>query len=108
MLGRVEVIGVHPVPAEKPVHLIEIEVEQSGERFDFGDVTQEVSDQPHENWQVAYDERELKSSDGKSRFAFFFHHLDLEKALITSFGSVKLPPVTPVPSHLNEVEYEAP
>lgn len=108
MTSRVKIIGVHPVPADESVHLIEIEVEESTGPFDFGAVTQETPDQPCENWQVAYDERELNSVDGKVRFAFFFHYLDPGKPLRTSYGSVKLPAVSPIPLHLSEIEYEAP
>ena len=108
MRGQVKIVGVHPVPAEEPIHLIEIEIEEPADAFEFGAVTQAKPGVPRENWQVAYDERKLASADGKTRFAFFFHYLDLEKALITSHGSVKLPPVSPIPAHLRGVEYEAP
>lgn len=108
MATEVEIIGVHRVPVDASVYLIEIEVDQSVESFDFGEVTQEIPGQPTENWQVAYDERELRSGEGKVRFAFFFHDLDPGKPLRTSYGSVKVPAVSPIPPHLREIEYEAP
>jgi hypothetical protein len=102
------IIGVHPVLAEEPVHLIEIEVTGDVAAFDFGEVTQELSDQPRENWQVAYDERELGRNSASIRFAFFFHYLDLTKPLLTPFGPVSLPGERPVPSHLRSLKYEQP
>jgi hypothetical protein len=108
MPNRVEIIGVHPVAADEPVHLIEIEIEESSDPFDFGAVTQEIPGRPSANWQVAYDERELGRAGGRVRFAFFFHYLDPKKPLRTSFGAVNLARATPMPAHLDGIEYEAP
>ena len=96
------VIGIHPITADEPVHLVELEVD--ADDFDFGEVTQETPGQPHSNWQVAYDEREL----GANRFAFFFHYLDLSRPLLTPIGPLPLPPESPVPEHLQDIEYEQP
>jgi hypothetical protein len=108
MADRVTVMGVHPKETNEPVHLIEIEIEGAADQFDFGDITQEDPDRPRENWQAAYDERDLGQSNGRRRFAFFFHYLDLDKPLLTSFGPVGLPEPTPMPAHLQAIEYEAP
>jgi hypothetical protein len=105
-MRRIRVLGVHPIAAREPVHLIEIEV-QGADDFDFGQVTEGMPDQPKENWQVAYDEREI-ASEGAKRFAFFFHHLDFGAQLETPFGPVSLPAATPIPSHLNTITYEEP
>lgn len=45
---------------------------------------------------------------GQSRFAFFFHHLDTTKPLVSPTGLLALPPETPVPEHLQNVDYEPP
>lgn len=78
MVSRARVIGIHPVAADEPVHLVELEVEGSTDDFDFGDVTQEVLGQPRSNWQAAYDERAI----GENRFAF----LDTAKPLLSPAG----------------------
>jgi len=102
MSAKARIIGVHPVAvSDEPVHLIEIEVDHGLDDFDFGDVTQELSDKPRGNWQVAYDEREI----GKNRFAFFFHFLDIAKPLLSSAGPLELPPESPLPEHLRGLEY---
>ena len=56
------VVGVHPIVADEPVHLVELAIEGSAEGFDFGDITQEVPGQPLSNWQAVYDEREVGHS----------------------------------------------
>jgi hypothetical protein len=107
MTPQAKIIGVHPVDSEEPVHLIELLVEGDVEDFDFGEVTQEVAGQPRMNWQAAYDERVLEESEGKARFAFFFHYLDLEKPLLTSFGSLAIPKTTNVAAHLQDIQYHS-
>jgi hypothetical protein len=108
MSNRVRVLGVHPVEAEEPVHLAEVEVIGRIEDFDFGEVTQEVAGQPRSNWQAVYDERELARTDASARFAFFFHYLGLAKPLLTPFGGIGLPGPSPIPVHLKGIEYEQP
>jgi hypothetical protein len=108
MANMVRIVGIHPVPADQPVHLIEIELTGDVHAFDFGEVTQELAEQPRENWQVAYDEREVGQDADHVRFAFFFHYLDLEKPLLTSFGAVWLPAESRIPEHLQRMEYQQP
>lgn len=97
--------GVHPIDAPHPCCLIEIELPEYMS-FDWGMVTQEMPDLPRSDWQVAWDERFL--NEQKTRWAFFFHYLDLEKPLITPVGVVMLPPPTPLPNHLAGIRYEPP
>jgi hypothetical protein len=106
MATQAKVIGVHPVEADEPVHLIELLVEGDVDYFDIGEVTQEVPGQPKSNWQAPYDERLLEESKQKTRFAFFFHYLDLEKPLLTPAGTLSVPQATKAPEHLKEIEYE--
>jgi hypothetical protein len=71
-------------------------------------VTQEVAGQPKMNWQAPYDERLLEESEGKARYAFFFHYLDLKKPLLTSAGSIALPKPTKAPPRFQDIVYESP
>jgi hypothetical protein len=98
------VIGVHPVLADEPVHLIELEVDRGVDDFDWEQVTQEVPDTPRSDWQAVYDEQEI----GENRFAFFFHHLDMTRPLLSAAGPLSLPPESPVPEHLRDIRYETP
>lgn len=102
---RFTIRGVHPVEATEPCHLIEAELKDA-EDFDWGEVTQEDASQPRDNWQVAYDEQPL--DDDERYWAFFFHHLDLAKPLLTPAGPIQLPAPTPSPEHLDHIEYMEP
>lgn len=108
MATQAMIIGVHPIVAVEPVHLVELLVEGSVDDFDIGEVTQEVSGQPKSNWQAPYDERVLEESKQKARYAFFFHYLDFEKPLLTPAGAVPVPKATKAPAHLEDIEYESP
>jgi hypothetical protein len=108
MTTQVKIIGVHPVEADEPVHLIELLVEGDADTFDIGEVFQEVAGQPKSNWQAPYNERVLEERDGKIRYAFFFHYLDFQKPLLTPAGSVPLPKPTKKPAHLKDIMYESP
>jgi hypothetical protein len=96
--------GVHPVAANEPCHLLEAELDAGD--FDWGSVTQAIPGEPESNWQVPWDERPL--DDEKRRWAFFFHYLDFNKPLSTPDGDVPLPPPTPIPQHLANIDYESP
>jgi hypothetical protein len=108
MAIHAKVIGVHAVEADEPVHLIELLVEGDTDGFDIGEVTQETPGQPKSNWQVPYAERVLEESEGRTRFAFFFHYLDFERPLLTPAGPLSVPPASNVPAHLKDIEYESP
>jgi hypothetical protein len=123
---KVEVIGVYPIEASDPVHLVELIIRDSDGKFSFYDITQEVPGQPKDNWQVPYDEKIL-NADGTSiksdpffnqdteddwlgdvRIIFFFHYLNPESLMKTPFGDVVLPPESDKPDRLDFVKYEAP
>jgi hypothetical protein len=108
MTTQATIIGIHPVEADEPVHLIELLVEGDVDGFDIGEVTQETVGQPKMNWQVPYDDRLREESEGKSRYVFFFHYLDLMAPLLTPAGSLPLPRPTKIPAHLRDIEYESP
>jgi hypothetical protein len=69
-------------------------------------VTQKVPGTPREDWQAPYDEQKL--DDLGTRWAFFFHFLDLKVPLTTTVGELILPEPTPMPKHLAEIKYELP
>jgi hypothetical protein len=95
--------GLHPIEAPGPCYLFEVGLSDPNS-FDWGSVTQEISGQPSSNWQVAWDERQLD----ETRWAFFFHYLDLTKPLLTSRGTIQLPDPTPLPTRLEMIKYEPP
>jgi hypothetical protein len=125
-MPQIEIIGVYPIEADEPVHLIELRVRGAGRVFDIGEFTQEDSERPRDNWQVPYDEQILSASGdevladgyraskrpelwrGDMRLAFFFHYLDFEQPLRTPFGEVSLPTETELPQRLAMIEYEQP
>ena len=108
MATQAKILGVHPVEADEPVHLIELLLEGDVEDFDIGEVTQEVAGQSKMNWQAPYDDRILEESESMARYAFFFHYLDLKKPLRTSTGSLPMPQPSKAPAHLQDMEYESP
>jgi hypothetical protein len=106
---RVKVLGVYPVEATEPVHLVEISIEGGdADAFDVGEVTQEMADTPRISWQAPYDDQVISESDGKARMVFFFHYLDLSKPLTTPAGPLALPAPKKMPRRLKDIAYEAP
>jgi hypothetical protein len=102
------------------VVLIEALVKDRDDRFDVAHFGQSQGDKLAANDQVAYDEIFL-SDDGTSviargqrevgagdlRIAFFLHFYQDTRPLLTSYGSVPLPPKTPMPQRLSAItKYE--
>lgn len=108
MSDSIRIIGIHPVAAGEPCHLVEIELPRSCEAFDFELVTQEQPGQPRQNWQAAYDEQYLGQSASGQRWSFFFHYMDFERPLLTPRGPLTLQASSPLRSHLARIRYEAP
>lgn len=105
----IRILGVHPLKAEEPVWLVEVEIDEKFEEIDWGSITQPNPRQDQSYWQVPYDERTLgKAANGKERAAFFFHYLELDRPLESAYGQLMLPPPTSVPDHLRFMSYEAP
>lgn len=88
------------------LYVLEIFIDDQIEDLNWSEVTQEIPDQPKENWQVPYDEQLL--DDTGRRWAFFFHFMDWRKPLLTSFGPITLPKPTELPRHLSFMKYESP
>ncbi len=105
-MAAARIVGVHPVPAPEPVHLVEIELDPSAVSIDFGSITQSQPDRDSSYWQVAYDERPIPGSPG--RWCFFFHYLDLTRPFESTLGDLPIPPETPVPDRLQLIRYEEP
>ena len=62
--GYVEVVGVYPVRAAEPCHLIELMMRGVGPGFDFGSISQPIPSTPSSLWQVPWGEV-LLDKDGK-------------------------------------------
>jgi len=125
-MPQIRVIGIYPVEADEPVHLIEVSVLGAQGIFDLGNITQEIPEKPRDNWQVPYMEQILSVSgdevladdyeasmrpdlwQGNVRLVFFFHYLDFERPLQTPFGLVQLPAESELPDRLSMIEYEQP
>lgn len=101
-----KIVGVHPIVGSQPCCLTEVEIGDGSGAFDRGAVTQEDTTIPRGNWQVAYDETRL--NDEATRWAFFFHYLDLSKPLRISVGSLAIPAPSPLPEHLRHLRYVEP
>jgi hypothetical protein len=124
--GQVEVVGVYPVRAAEPCHLIELMMRGVGPGFDFGSISQPVPGTPSSNWQVPWGEvlldkdgQEVLASSaelsdrpeqlaGDLRVAFFMHYLDEQRPLKSPFGDICLPKPIARPKRLKAVRYEQP
>jgi hypothetical protein len=100
------VIGIHPIEARQPVHLVEVEAQLDDMPIVWESITQPLADKEQSYWQVPYDE--LKVPDVTWRWCFLFHFLDLARPLASHVGDLELPAPTPVPEHLRFVRYEEP
>mgnify|MGYP006927344278 FL=1 len=121
-----KVIGIYPIKAREPVHLIEIQINDSPGAFDISKFTQEMPNTPSSDWQVPLDECFLDKSGknvianwliarskpelwvGTVRMAFFFHYLDLSQPLMTPFGCTRLPRQSKLPRRLSAIKYRPP
>ena len=77
-MSMVRVLGVHPIAAQEPVHLVEIEVIGVASEVDWGSFTQPMPGSSRDDWQAPYDERPVPAHPG--RWCFFFHYLDPKPA----------------------------
>ena len=98
-----DIHGLHPVEGTECCYLIEVEMSDPTS-FDWDSVTQEIKGTSRSNWQAVWDEQPI----GENRWVFFFHHLDLERPLVTSLGETQLPHPTPLPIRLRGIKYEPP
>jgi hypothetical protein len=102
-IPEMRIIGVHPVEGAEGCYLIEALITDATTQPDFGRITQPHLRRDRSNWQVPYDEK-LLDDDGESvladlfltrvddwpdraRVSFFFHDLDVERSLGTSYGT---------------------
>ena len=126
MPPKVDVIGVYPIEATEPVHLIELLIKDSAEKISISKFTQELPDQPQYNWQVPYEETILNDDGtaiksnpffgedseedwvGNVRLVFFFHYFDQNKPLLSPFGEISLPSESAKPDRLDFLVYEQP
>ena len=130
------VVGVYPVEADQPCHLIELTICDPDGEFSVNDLTQVDENIERGRWQAAYDERYLDARSLQAlpqrphptikgfsfpagvgleppdlkeyRLAFFFHYLDLAKPLESSFGPMALPQPSARPEHLEFMDWGPP
>ena len=125
-MPQIKIVGIYPIKANEPVHLIELSVLGAHGIFNMGDITQEIPGQPRDNWQCPYKEQILSASgdeiladdyeaskrpelwQGDMHVVFFFHYLDFGRPLRTPFGEVPLPAESKLPEWLSMIEYEQP
>ena len=100
------VVGVHPVEARQPVHLIELEAQIEDMPIVWDSITQSIAGRDPNYWQVPYDEQKVPEKNW--HWCFFFHYLDQSRPLLSHSGFLALPPETPVPEHLRFMHYEEP
>ena|SRR6266496_732355 len=121
---RIELLGVYPVEALEPCHLVELLIQGHVGRVDLSDFTQEMPKQPQSNWQVPWDERVLNADGSQARsgryprevfadgtplrLVFFFHFLDFSRPLMTPAGEVILRSPEERPQRLAFLKYESP
>jgi hypothetical protein len=107
-MQKIEILGVYPILAPVPCHLIEIVLAKPDGELDFRAFTQEIPGQPRANWQVAWDERILSRTPDRIHAVFFLHYLDFERPLLTPFGPVRIPVPSALPTYLDDIQYEPP
>jgi len=88
--------------------------------LDWGQITQSVASIPYANFQVPWlphslslegtsfeelDAIENQAINGDLRLAFFFHFLNISMPLETPFGLLSLPPETPLPLRLRDIQF---
>ena len=121
--ARLLIIGIYPVESVNDCFLVECSVVGATERPNFGAITQ-TSSRERSDWQVAYDEKLLDEAGSRvvadllqhsdvlwpqlARVTFFFHHLDVDRPLVTPFGTVALPSPSRRPLRLDAVSYDPP
>lgn len=88
------------------VYLIEIVVLPPDADIDWCHISQELPGVEVGNQQAPYDERAIDDKPG--HWVFFFHFLEFEQPLDSELGLIKLPPITPIPDYLSEIEYVIP
>ena len=105
-MSTVRVLGVHPVKAREPVHLVEIELLADASQVDWCSFTQPFEGRERSYWQVPYDEQPVPGRP--NNWCFFFHYLDTSRPLQSFAGDLPLPQVTPLPPTLSSIKYEEP
>jgi hypothetical protein len=100
------VVGVHPVEARQPVHLIELEAQLEDMPIDWPSITQSLEGRDSSYWQVPYDEHTVPGRNW--HWCFFFHYLDVSRPLSSQSGDLPLPAASPAPDHLRFMRYEEP
>ncbi len=105
-MNGLRIVGLHPVEAPEPVHLVELDASGYKSDLDWGAITQPVEGRDRSYWQVPYDEMPVPGKP--DHWCFFFHYLDRSRPLSSPAGALVLPTETPLPAHLRCIKYEQP
>jgi hypothetical protein len=123
---KVEVLGVYPVDAPEPCHLIEVQIRGAQNSIDLGQFTQDIPGKLPSNRQVPWMEQILSPEGdrviadssavwrnpdllrGDIRIVFFFHYLNRDWPLSTPFGEFRIPADSKLPERLSTLKYETP
>jgi hypothetical protein len=120
-MPSVDVVWVYQVPSAPDALLIEVAAPVPPDELDLGGFTQEVPEQPRENWQAPWMEQWLDESGENffgepfdappegmttSRLVFYLHYVARDRPLLTPTGDVPLPSPVALPPRLSAVEYE--
>ena len=118
-----ELIGIYTVDNSPNVHLVEVTFDSPPDKVDVGQITQEVTGQPRDNWQSPWDEKylddkgeniigdyfDIPKGGEKTRLVFFFHDIDFSRPLLTQQGQLVLKKPILLPDRLKDkLVYESP
>jgi len=63
------VLGIHPIEAREPVHLVEIEAQLGDMPIDWSAITQPIEGRDRSYWQAPYDERKVPNQGSELQLA---------------------------------------
>ena len=113
-----ELLGIYKVTRNKNVFLLECYIDCSPQNIDMMSFTQKIAGVPKSSWQAPYDEKYLnengdaviggmfdgnKLSGKTTRVCFYMFYLDINRPLLTPFGSVTLPEPIDMPKRLYDI-----
>jgi len=116
-MSRISILGVYPITAKEPCHLIEISLNSINTPIKFDEIRQKdmttgsfmgyILNSSGEELLADRFDMHLKPElwEKNIRVVFFYHYLLLDKPIITQFGLLELPKESPLPDRLNIVEY---
>jgi len=114
----VNLIGLYSVDENPEITLVELLVNKKASEIDICQFTQPTENQPKMNWQIPFLEKYLNQEGTEiigdenslpedfnetTRLTFFIYFLDVNKLLLTPFGSISLSKKTNQPRRISEI-----